>query len=110
MVDYARQIEPPPRGELEITAVNHRYLQDGELHVIRLGHRFCWYDTGNAEDMFAASAAVRRLMLEKREWVGCLEKVAYEKGYIAREGLLAAAGELSNTAYGALLRRLALQD
>ena len=110
VVDYARQIEPSPRGELEITAVNNRYLQDGELHVIRLGHRFCWYDTGNAEDMFAASAAVRRLMLEKREWVGCLEKVAYEKGYIDREGLLAAAGELSSTAYGALLRRLALQD
>lgn len=110
VVDYARQIEPSPRGELEITAVNNRYLQDGELHVIRLGHRFCWYDTGNAEDMFAASAAVRRLMLEKREWVGCLEKVAYEKGYIDRDGLLAAAGELSNTAYGALLRRLAARD
>ena len=107
VVDFARQVEYSARGELEITAVNQLYLQAGQLQVIRLGHRFCWYDTGNAEAMFMAGAAVRQLQLQRHEWVGCPEQVAYEKGFIDRAGLLAAAAELGDTAYGARLRRLA---
>ncbi len=107
VVELARRVEFSARGELEITAVNQLYLEAGQLHVIRLGHRFCWYDTGSAEAMFLASAEIRRLQLERREWVGCLEKVAFDRGFIDREGLLAAAKEQENTAYGKRLRLLA---
>lgn len=109
VVDFARQVQPSARGELEITAVNNFYLERNQLHIIRLGQKFCWYDTGTAESMFIASQAVREMALERYQWIGCLELAAYSMGFIDRDKLLAAAKQLENTAYGSMLRRVAFR-
>lgn len=107
VVEIARHVQPSARGELEITAVNNAYLDMGELSVIKLGARFCWYDTGTAESMFLASEAVRDIQQKQHRMVGCLEQIAYQKGFIDRDRLLTTAEDLKMTEYGKTLLRLA---
>lgn len=107
VVEIAKTIQPSARGELEITAVNNAYLEMGELSVIKLGSKFCWYDTGNAESMFLASEAIREIELKQHRMVGCLEELAYLKGFITRDQLLSAAEKLKMTEYGKSLMRMA---
>jgi glucose-1-phosphate thymidylyltransferase len=105
--EIAKNVKPSKRGELEITDVNRAYLQTGELHVVPLGPKFHWFDTGNAESMFMASADIRMLQHEKRCLIGCPEEIAYRQGYITRESLLAAAESMKMTDYGRYLSGLA---
>lgn len=107
VVDIAKSIKPSPRGELEITTVNEEYMRRGQLNVIKLGMEFSWYDTGTAESVFKAEAGVRRVLLEKRISVGCLEETAYRQGFITREQLMAIGTELRMTKYGQYLLDLA---
>lgn len=107
MVDIAKKVQPSARGELEITSVNNAYLTLGELSVIKLGTRFCWYDTGTAESMFQASEAVRDIQHKQHRLVGCLEEIAYQKGFIDKAQLLDTAESLKMTEYGRALLRLA---
>lgn len=107
VVEIAKEVQPSARGELEITSVNNAYLASGELSVIKLGPRFCWYDTGTAESMFLASEAVRDIQNKQHRLVGCLEAIAYRKGFIDRERLVETAESLSMTEYGRALLRLA---
>jgi len=107
VVEIARHVQPSARGELEITSVNNAYLELGELSVIKLGTRFCLYDTGTAESMFQASQAVRDIQLEQHRMVGCLEDIAYKKGFIDKSRLLETAESLKMTEYGRSLLRLA---
>ena len=81
----------------------------GELNVIKLGPRFCWYDTGTAESMFQASEAVRDIQHKHRRMVGCLEAVAYKKGFIDRDQLIITGDSLKMTEYGRSLLRLAYE-
>lgn len=110
VVEIAKTITPSARGELEITAVNNAYLEMGELNVIKLGQKFCWFDTGNAESMFQASEVVRDIELKEKRMVACLEEIAYNKGYISQEQLLTCAEALKMTEYGKVLMRIALRD
>lgn len=110
VVEIAKSIKPSARGELEITAVNNAYLEMGELKVIKLGRKFCWFDTGTAESMFCASESVRNIELEQKRFVGCLEEIAYRKGFIDHERLLASAEALKMTEYGKALIRIAERD
>lgn len=105
VVDIAKSLQPSARGELEITAVNTAYLEMNELNVIPLSHDFCWYDAGNAENMFIASGAVREL--QKTELVGCPEAAAYQQGFITRERLAEIGESLRMTNYGQNLLALA---
>lgn len=107
VVEIAKNVQPSARGELEITSVNNAYLELGELSVIKLGSRFCWYDTGTAESMFQASEAVRDIQNRQKRMVGCLEEIAYKKGFINRYQLLETADSLKMTEYGRTLLRLA---
>ena len=107
VVQIAKTVQPSARGELEITSVNNAYLELGELSVIKLGTRFCWYDTGTAESMFQASEAVRDIQHKQHRLVGCLEAIAYRKGFIDRVQLLETAESLKMTEYGRALLRLA---
>jgi len=107
VVEIAKHVQPSARGELEITSVNNAYLELGELSVIKLGTRFCWYDTGTAESMFLASEAVRDIQQKQHRMVGCLEQIAYQKGFIDREQLLTTAEDLKMTEYGKTLLHLA---
>lgn len=110
VVEIAKSIKPSSRGELEITAVNNAYLKIGELSVIKLGRKFCWYDTGTAESMFLASGAVRDIEFREKRFVGCLEEIAYKKGYIDHKQLVSLADKLKMTEYGKALLRIAERD
>ena len=109
VVEIAKTVQPSARGELEITSVNSAYLEMGELNVIKLGPRFCWYDTGTSERMFQASEAVRDIQHKHRRMVGCLEAVAYKKGFIDRDQLIITGDSLKMTEYGRSLLRLAYE-
>ena len=85
VVSVARSIEPSARGEYEITTVNQRFLEDGELKVQTLGHGFAWLDTGTHDSLSEASTYIE--VLEKRQGIkiGCLEGIAYRSGWIDEE-------------------------
>lgn len=85
VVDVAKNIKPSARGELEITTVNQRFLEDGELKVQTLGRGFAWLDTGTHDSLSEASTYIE--VLEKRTGlkIACLEGIAYRKGWISEE-------------------------
>ena len=109
VVEIAKTVQPSARGELEITSVNSAYLEMGELNVIKLGPRFCWYDTGTAESMFQASEAVRDIHHEQRRIAGGRQAVAYNEGFIDRDQLIITGDSLKMTEYGRSLLRLAYE-
>lgn len=103
---YAEELKPSPRGELEITDLNLRYLQEGTLKVETFGRGTAWLDTGNADNLLAASQFVQ--VIEKRQGlkIGCIEEIAWRKGYITSEDLAQLATEYGKSAYGEYLRKL----
>ena len=100
VVSVAKQIRPSARGELEITAVNEHFLKAGNLQVETLGRGFAWLDTGTHESLLEAGQFIETI--EKRQGIkiGCLEEVAYQKGYITQAQLLEQAQNLQGTSYG----------
>ena len=100
MVEVAKGITPSARGELEITSVNEQFLKAGKLHVEALGRGFAWLDTGTHESLLAAGQFIETI--EKRQGIkiGCLEEVAFQKGFITQEQLLEQAAMLQGTSYG----------
>jgi len=107
VLDVARELTPSARGELEITDVNRRYLEWGELAVERLGRGIAWLDTGTHTTLLQASNFVQTLQDRQGLKVACLEEIAFRRGYIGREELLAQAHEMKNNEYGQYLVRLA---
>jgi glucose-1-phosphate thymidylyltransferase len=107
VVDVARDLRPSARGELEITDVNKRYLEWGELHVERLGRGYAWLDMGTHESLLQASEFVHSIQARQGLQVACLEEIAFRKGYIDREALLRQAQSLKQNAYGQYLQRVA---
>lgn len=100
VVKKAKSIKPSSRGELEITTLNQRYLDEGRLKVELMGRGFAWLDTGTHESMLEASAFIQTI--EKRQGlkVACLEEIAYEMGYISKEKLIELAQPLKKNQYG----------
>jgi len=107
VVEIAKQIKPSPRGELEITDVNNAYLERGDLHVSLMGRGFAWLDTGTHDSLMEAGQYVQTIEHRQGLKVACLEEIAYRKGWLTREHLLAQAEELKKTGYGQYLIRLA---
>jgi len=106
VLDIAREIEPSPRGELEITDVNRRYLEEGRLRVERLWRGIAWLDTGTHASLLQASGFIQALEERQGLKVACLEEIAFRLGYIGRDALREAADQLGNTPYGAYLRAI----
>lgn len=106
VVDVARQIKPSARGELEITAVNRHFLAAGKLRVKTLPRGFAWLDTGTHDSLAEASIYVE--VLEKRQGlkIGCLEGIAYRKGWISAETLRRIAAPMQANQYGQYLLSL----
>ena len=107
VVDIAKSIKPSKRGELEITTVNQEYLKRGNLKVKTLFRGFAWLDTGTHDSLSEASTFIE--VIEKRQGlkVACLEEIAYNKGWISREQLIADAQPMAKNAYGQYLLNLA---
>jgi len=86
--DFAKQLKPSKRGELEITDLNRIYLEHGLLNVEILGRGFAWLDTGTHDSMLQASVFVQTMELNKGVKIACLEEIAYNQGFISREELI----------------------
>lgn len=106
VVQVAKGIKPSARGELEITSVNQRFLEDGELKVQIMGRGFAWLDTGTHDSLAEASTFIE--VIEKRQGlkVACLESIAYEKGWITAEDLRRIAQPMAKNQYGQYLLNL----
>ena len=106
VLDIAAELRPSARGELEITDVNLAYMRLGQLHVQNLGRGFAWLDTGTPESLILAGNFIE--VIEKRQGlrVACLEEIAYRRGWLPAERLLASAGSMKNS-YGDYLRAIA---
>ena len=106
VVDIAKSIKPSARGELEITTVNQRFLEDNELKVQTLGRGFAWLDTGTHESLSEASTFVE--VIEKRQGlkIACLEGIAYRKGWIDEERMRQLAQPMIKNQYGQYLLKL----
>ena len=107
VVDVAKTIKPSARGELEITTVNQRFLEDGELMVETLGRGFAWLDTGTHDSLSEASTFIE--VIEKRQGlkIACLEAIAYDQGWISAERLKEIAAPMAKNPYGQYLLKLA---
>lgn len=106
VVQVAKTIKPSARGELEITTVNQRFLEDGELKVQLLGRGFAWLDTGTHDSLSEASTFIE--VIEKRQGlkVACLEAIAYRKGWIDEEKMRRLAEPMRRNQYGGYLLRM----
>lgn len=106
VVDIARNLRPSARGEYEITDINKEYLRRGQLNVAILGRGTAWLDTGTFDSLHDASEFIR--VIEKRQGykIGCIEEVAYRKGFIDREQISRLAQSLIKSGYGEYIKRL----
>lgn len=106
VVDVAQKIKPSARGELEITTVNQRFLDDGELKIQLLGRGFAWLDTGTHDSLAEAGSYIETI--EKRQGlkVGCLEGIAYRKGWITEQKLREVAQPMLKNPYGQYLLKV----
>jgi glucose-1-phosphate thymidylyltransferase len=104
--EFAAQLEPSPRGELEITDLNKRYLEDGSLRLEQLGRGHAWLDTGTHESLLQASNFIETLQARQGLQVCCPEEIAYHQGWIDAAQLQALAKPLSKNGYGQYLLSL----
>lgn len=107
VISIAHSVRPSARGELEITSVNNEYLRRGTLRVETLGRGFAWLDTGTHDSLLDAADYVAAVQKRQGLYVSCIEEIAYKRGFIDREELLALARPLMKTAYGQYLAEVA---
>lgn len=105
-VRYAEELEPSARGEIEITDINKRYLNDGELMVKVLGRGIAWLDAGTHESLLQASMFVQAVEERQGMQISCIEEIAWRMGYIDDDGLRKCAEPLKSNEYGQYLLRL----
>ena len=103
VVDFASNLQPSPRGELEITDINNCYLNEGLLHVEVLGRGTAWLDTGTHESLLQASTFVETVEQRQGLKISCIEEVAYRQGYIDAKQLHSLAHQYGSSGYGAYL-------
>ncbi|MCS4534148.1 glucose-1-phosphate thymidylyltransferase RfbA [Neisseria montereyensis] len=106
VAEFAKQVKPSARGELEITSINQMYLEDGSLNVQLLGRGFAWLDTGTHESLNEAAAFVKTIEHLQNLQVACLEEIAWRNGWLS-DGLLKTLAEpMCKNEYGQYLMRL----
>jgi len=107
VVEIAKKIEPSERGELEITTVNQKYLEQGDLKVELMGRGYAWLDTGTHESLLEAANFIQTIENRQGLKVACIEEIAFEMGYISKEKLIELAQPLKKNQYGQYLLRRA---
>lgn len=106
VISIAKSIKPSPRGELEITDVNNAYLKKGRLKVAAMSRGTAWLDTGTFDSLMQAANFVQ--VIEQRQGlkIGCIEEVAFRRGFITKDQLLELAKPLEKSGYGVYLKNL----
>jgi glucose-1-phosphate thymidylyltransferase len=100
VTEFAHELEPSSRGELEITDINRRYLELGDLYVEQLGRGFAWLDTGTFTSMLDATNFVATLQRRQGLRIACLEEIAFRKGWISEAEIILQADQYKNSEYG----------
>lgn len=104
VVEYAKNLKPSARGELEITDLNRIYLEQGALHVELLGQGFTWLDTGTHEGLVDATNFIKTMETHQHRKIGCLEEIAYLNGWISKDEVLKVYEVLKKNQYGQYLK------
>jgi glucose-1-phosphate thymidylyltransferase len=110
VLDIAASLQPSARGELEITDVNRRYLEAGDLVVERLGRGVAWLDTGTHESLLQAAQFVQTIEERQGLMISCVEEIAYRCGYITADDVVRIASPMRRNSYGEYLLRMVEQD
>lgn len=105
-VEFAKQLKPSARGELEISDLNQMYLEDGSLSVQILGRGFAWLDTGTHESLHEAASFVQTVQNIQDLQIACLEEIAWRNGWLTKKNVETRAKHLEKTAYGQYLLHL----
>lgn len=103
VIEKSKTIKPSARGELEITTVNERYLQEGKLNVKNLGRGIAWLDTGTHEALLQAANYVEAVQNRQGFYIACIEEIAYQKGWITEKKLKELAKSMMKNSYGQYL-------
>ncbi len=106
VIEFAKQVKPSARGELEITTLNEMYLNDGTLNVKLLGRGFAWLDTGTHESLHEAASFVKTIEHVQNLQVACLEEIAWRNGWLSTEQVKKLAKPMAKNEYGQYLLRL----
>ena len=104
VVEYAKDLQPSARGELEITDLNRIYLEQGDLNVELLGQGFTWLDTGTHESLVDATNFIKTVETHQHRKIACLEEIAYLNGWISREDVMRVYEVLKKNQYGQYLK------
>lgn len=105
--DFAKQVKPSKRGELEITTLNQMYLEDGSLNVVTLGRGYAWLDTGTMDSLFRAGEFVRVMEKTQGLSISAIEEIAYKNGWISEQELMRSAKKYGKSPYGNHLLKVA---
>lgn len=106
VVEYAKNLKPSPRGELEITDLNRIYLNEGTLDVTLLGQGFTWLDTGTHQSLVDATNFVETVEEHSHRKIACIEEIAFDNGWITREQLMQSYEECKKNQYGEYLKNI----
>ena len=107
VTQFAKQVKPSARGELEITDLNKMYLEDGSLNVVTLGRGYAWLDTGTMDSLYEAGEFVRTVERAQGLPISVLEEIAFENGWISKDQLIEAAQKYGKSNYGKHLKDVA---
>ena len=103
VVEMARNLEPSPRGEIEITDINRLYMEKGQLSVAKLGRGYAWLDTGTHDSLVEATEFIRAIEKRQGQKIGCPEEIAFTKGWISAQQVAALGKTMEKTEYGQYL-------
>jgi len=110
VVDKAKSLKPSARGELEITDLNRLYLNEDNLRINLMGRGIAWLDTGTFESLLQAANFIATLEQRQGLKASCIEEIAYKRGYIDKQQLIALAQPFKNSQYGRYLLRIASEE